>query len=242
MTADGKFVLAYCHGGMVHTDFMTSVLDLLRIDGGPKPGRQLFAGQIGVRGLYVAQSRNEAVDLYLKQDVAEWLLFVDTDIIFTAENVYALLDSAKEHGGRIMAGVYFGYLNGTLWPVMFGQREDGLYQPVTELSNDRVMQIGACGMGFTLIHREVLEAMRNPDDPWAWFGHDIFKGHRMGEDITFCYRAAQKGYGTFADGRIQVKHIKSRAESIDTWMKSLGEHLVVSDEPTTQHVNGAIHE
>ena len=112
-----RFVLAYCHPGMVHTDFMTSVLDMLRIDG--STGRHLFTGQIGIRGLYVAQSRNEAVVLFRKQEHADWMLFVDTDIIFTTEQVYALIDAANEADAPIMAGTYFGYLSGKLWPVLF---------------------------------------------------------------------------------------------------------------------------
>lgn len=221
-----RFVIAYCHGGTVHTDFMTSVLDLLRVDGGPD-GRHLFAGQIGVRGLYIGQSRNEAVALFLKQDKAEWLLFVDTDIIFTTEEVYALINSANAQEAAIMAGVYFGYLNGTLWPVLFSKRADGMYGPVLSFTDDRVQSIDACGMGFTLIHRRVLDALRDESDPWCWFGHDLYMGKRMGEDICFCYRASKLGYAMYADGRVKVRHIKSRAESMDTWVKSLGSEITI---------------
>ncbi|MGA9884058.1 MAG: hypothetical protein WBQ34_10095 [Candidatus Acidiferrales bacterium] len=223
-----RFVLAYCHPGMVHTDFMTSVLDMLRIDG--STGRHLFTGQIGIRGLYVAQSRNEAVVLFRKQEHADWMLFVDTDIIFTTEQVYALIDAANEADAPIMAGTYFGYLSGKLWPVLFSKNADGMYYPIQEFADDRVQPIAACGMGFTLIHRRVFDALYNEADPWCWFGHDLYMGKRMGEDICFCERASKAGFSMFADGRVTVSHIKSRAESLGTWLESIGPEVVVRQE------------
>ena len=223
-----RFVLAYCHPGMVHTDFHTSVVNLLRIDG--STGRHLFAGEIGVRGLYIAQSRNEAVALFRRQEHADWLLFVDTDIIFTTEQVYALIDAANEANTSIMAGAYFGYLSGKLWPVLFSKTFDGVYHQIPEFADDRVQPIAACGMGFTLIHRRVLDALHNEADPWCWFGHDLYMGKRMGEDICFCERASKAGFSLFADGRVTVAHIKSRAESLGTWIESLGADIIVRQE------------
>ena len=105
-----------------------------------------------------------------------------------------------------------------------------MYYPIQEFADDRVQPIAACGMGFTLIHRRVFDALYNEADPWCWFGHDLYMGKRMGEDICFCERASKAGFSMFADGRVTVSHIKSRAESLGTWLESIGPEVVVRQE------------
>lgn len=223
---DDKFVIAYCHGGMVHTDFMTSVLDLLRLD----HERKAFAGQISVRGLYIAHSRNEVVDHFLQQDRINWLLFVDTDIVFTPKHAYDLLDAANARHADVMAGVYFGYLSGKLWPVLFAKNAAGDYGPVSTISDEGIHELDAVGMGFTLIHRRVLEGMRQRyEGPWHWFDHDAYRGQRMGEDICFSYRATAMGFKLHYNGAVQVNHIKQRAESWQTWLDGARGELVITE-------------
>jgi predicted ATP-grasp superfamily ATP-dependent carboligase len=54
-----------------------------------------------------------------------------------------------------------------------------------------------------------LEKMRevNPK-PWEWFVYATLAGEAVGEDITFCLRAAEAGFPTHVDTSIKCGHEK----------------------------------
>ena len=67
-------------------------------------------------------------------------------------------------------------------------------------------------MGFTLIHRSVLEklAVEYADDPWHYFGHDIINNSHVGEDLTFCNRARKAGFSVWGHGGVLLGHTKAK--------------------------------
>jgi hypothetical protein len=73
-----------------------------------------------------------------------------------------------------------------------------------------------CGMGLTLIHRRVFEAIAEAyaDDEWTWFGHDLItvngQRKRCGEDVTFTHRARELGFPVFGTPKVTAGHIKSQ--------------------------------
>ena len=81
--------------------------------------------------------------------------------------------------------------------------------------------MASVGMGFTLIHRRVLEALQKakPKHRWAWFGHDEVVDENgfidcMGEDPTFCMRAKALGFKIQGHSGIAVGHKKT---TLLTW-------------------------
>src|SRR6185312_5634096 len=85
-----QFIIGYVHGGMVHEPFMKSILNCAWYDGRE---RKMLHSVVSHQGLYVDDNRNALVRLFLSQN-AEWLLMVDTDIVFPANGPYMLLDAA----------------------------------------------------------------------------------------------------------------------------------------------------
>ena len=79
---------------------------------------------------------------------------------------------------------------------------------------DAGVELGSCGMGCTLIHRNVFEKLQQilSDDPWPWFGHDIIQtvrgAERAGEDVTFCKRAREAGFKIVGHCGVTVEHYK----------------------------------
>ena len=71
-----------------------------------------------------------------------------------------------------------------------------------------VRETALCGAGCLLIQRRVFDVLGFPWFRWseAWSGHD-YVSH--GEDVDFCYRAAQAGFGPIlADGDLHCGHIR----------------------------------
>lgn len=202
--------IGYIHGGSVRESFMTSMMQLLATDQGSTVKH--FAS---AQSLYLAEGRNDVVrDFMAGED--EWLWFLDTDIAFDLGVLEALLE-AGDRGSRqnrsIIAAAYWNdYVDGRWLTWMERGRSpentDG-YRPLREMPAG-LTEIDACGMGCTLIHRSVLEALYDAHvpDPWPWFGHDKLYGFRLGEDVTFCQRARRIGF-TVHGLALGVEHTKS---------------------------------
>lgn len=220
--------IAYITGGKVHSDFLMSYHNFLFRD---IVARKLFRSMTASQGAFHADNRNRAVEIFLKQG-SDWLLFIDTDIEYTPDHVYRLLDAAAADKRRkVLTGLYFIFHpEGKLNPCWFHyNKHTGSYDVVPHsFLSSGVKKIDSSGAGFLMIHREVALAVAKlpqyQDDTQKWFGHDIvrmivpgeyaagdkvpFHNVRLGEDMTFCKRAKEAGYTLFAHGDVIVTHIK----------------------------------
>ena len=228
----GDYVVGYCHGGMVVQLFHRSLMRMVLRD---VTGRKGWRGEISIEHLYVPWARNEVVVRFLEAPrPVEWLLMVDTDMVFEPDTADRLMDSANAVGARVLAGLYFGYCStsdpGVLYPVWYEEDVGGQaeYRTVGKLDLDGPQRLAACGMGCCLIHREVLVAMDEMYRAYPlnarWFGFDDGRELRapnqitqMGEDLSFCRRAVRCGYPVWGDSRIRLGHVKRRIETFDTW-------------------------
>lgn len=202
--------LGFIHPGTVHTLFMDSVLGFLAHDSAE---RQLFSGYLTASSAYIPDARNKVCEMFLTKTKAEWLWFCDYDLVFDPLCLYALLDAANPVDRPIICGAYFTRFGADLAvrPCWMEQREDQEFVPVSEFTPGRIQECTVVGMGFTLIHRSVLEKMKEQykDDPWHWFGHDAIGKDRCGEDVTFCHRARTCGFSVWGHGGVLLGHIKS---------------------------------
>ena len=223
--------IGYCHRGMVHQRFAQSLVNFTLED---FQGRRCLRDMTAVDGLYVYENRNLIVQTFLEQSKAEWLLFIDTDVGFAAEQVYALLDHADaEH--QIVAGLYFTWIaveklggampGSALTPCWFESVTTPLV-PVRTIDMGKLQEVAVCGMGFTLLGRSALIKIRDlhKEDPAHWFAHDVLacgpekQLQRVGEDVTFCVRAKNAGITTWGLG-VVVDHIKTHSENLDTFLQ-----------------------
>lgn len=218
MSNPQSVAIGFAHPGSVSTNFALSLLKFVQHDAAE---RKVYVDTIDCCGPYIPMNRNGIVELFLGGTKAEYLLSVDNDIQFSADAVYQLLDSADPAERPIVAGLYFTKYVDFTSTVWFSSGEGilrGVPKNIGPLEiQPGLQEIGACGMGFTLIHRGVLEHMRgkySKDDPWPWFGHDIVgtaEGRiRVGEDFTFCLRAQALGYTVYGDARVRVRHLKTQ--------------------------------
>ena len=130
----------------------------------------------------------------------DYLMFIDSDIIFPADGVLQLLADKRD----IVTGVYYER-KGEHRPVIFKNvtLRDGDIPPHADFVEkvEPIMEIDACGMGFCLIRvdaiKPVIQENKSPFEPYSG----------LGEDLSFCYKCKQKGLKIWADSRFDLKHL-----------------------------------
>lgn len=176
--------------------------------------RKAFLGYVQVGTGYIASARDTVCAKFLTTQ-GEWLLMLDWDVTFSPECVYELLDAADPKERPIIAGCYVTFFGegSKLRPCWMLAGEDGQQYAPDELRVGEIIECATVGMGFTLIHRSVLEAMQRVyslEDNWAFFGHDMIGGVRTGEDVTFCNRARKLGFTSWGHGGVLLGHTKAK--------------------------------
>ena len=219
MTASGKatgqrkFALAYCAGAMVDTLFCESLVRLFR----DTAIRQRIGAYISCQsGPHISLARDYLVRQFLETK-HQWLLFVDSDMVFTPDDVRDLL-AAGAAGKQVIAGTYVGHMLVGQSKVEAVRLEDGLKPlDIAELTGE-VIPVDFVGAGFLLVHREVFEALADgpAGEPLPWFEELILTdvpgvgdGLPLGEDWGFCSRVAEAGYQVWLHTGVQVGHSKS---------------------------------
>lgn len=169
---------------------------------------------LGVQcGPLLSRGRNLVLENFLQTE-DEYLLFTDTDMVFTAEDVALLFES----DAAIAGALYFSAAPG-VDPFPVALREDpnepGTYRPIEvpseegeflEWSQADPFPVDSVGMGLTLIRRDVIEALAPIKRLWPFAETD--EDHGYGEDLTFCMRAKEKGFETILVPRARAGHIK----------------------------------
>lgn len=197
-------------------------------------------------GTNVAHQRNQLVRKFLETGI-EWLWFVDDDMVFEPDILDQMLEVADAQERPILGALCFAWIvsaNQQVTPTIyvFGEK-DGETKLVrhTGYPRDQLIQANATGTGCVLIHRRVfVELAKRWQTPFLWFdymewGHSFSSwgqipgtdveyagpGDHIGEDITFCLRAASdhgnradyQGGGEifpiFVDTRIKCGHVKN---------------------------------
>jgi len=131
------------------------------------------------RGLYLFDNRNSCVRITGESDVLFW----DSDIIATAEDVQKLLALDLP----IVSGAY-------------QQRETEQYCGNIPMGETGLHEVEYCGAGFLYIKREVFKKFK--DEFYFWNYKD-----RLGEDIGFCKQARELGYKIYVDCDCKIKHL-----------------------------------
>jgi hypothetical protein len=158
----------------------------------------------------ITMARNSLVHEFLKTDATE-LLFIDSDVIATADDILRLMAQSgdkdittgayprRAKDQNFFADLYFD-TNGNL------EFEGSL------------MRVERAPTGFMLIQRHVLEQMIFVHPEWAYeksptetvsavFDFAIVDGKYVGEDYLFCDRATSMGFKVYIDVDISLPHV-----------------------------------
>lgn len=210
-----RVVVAHIHPGQVSAYFHHSLIGMLLFD------RQTEQRIIGLlqewSSANVSMPRNRLTAEFLDQHkAADWLLWIDADMSFDADALEKLLAAADPETAPIVGGLCFGNDSNGLFPTIYQITMTDDQRPVTirtpDYAPDAMMQVGATGAAFLLIHRRALQTIRdrafNPVFPW--FQETELAGNPCGEDLTFCLRAGMCGLPVYVNTAVKVGHHKSQ--------------------------------
>jgi hypothetical protein len=154
----------------------------------------------------VSRARNNLVADFLKTDCTH-LLFIDTDLIFSAEHVTRLLG----HNVPLVAGVYPKKQTELAW--VFNP------QPGEVEDENGLIKVKYAATGFMLIRRDLIQKMISEfpeieydDDEGGGVKHDLFSvgvvnRRYLSEDWYFCHGASLLGVDVLIDTRVVLKHV-----------------------------------
>jgi len=198
--------------GPVTFPFFQSVVAMMAFEmrQGPK---QRFVGWLPAQGCYIHKNRNQICHNFLEHTKADYLWFVDSDIQFTPDTLQKMMTKADELDADVLACPYL-LQDGSI--TFYSHQSEGHYISYGEIKFDEVYDLDSAGTGNMLIHRRVLEKLRDRYKgihrtgavEWsaAWFAHDRDGDVLIGEDHTFCNRVKREGF------------------SIKGWVECLSEH------------------
>jgi hypothetical protein len=155
---------------------------------------------------------------FLDEVKTPWLLMIDSDERLPMETFFKLVDAAHDKDRPIVSGLVFAAFfdnqdNLRAVPTIYRMTQDKGLQPIDDYPIDTLLEVDATGTGCLLIHRSVLEKMREQATPnqgkdWAWFVEGAIEGTYFGEDLLFSKRLKSMGYKIHAHTGAILPHQK----------------------------------
>jgi GT2 family glycosyltransferase len=183
-----------------------------------------IAGTIRVRCGFqgVPTARNEAVRQFLATGI-EWLWWLDTDMGFRPDTLDRLLAVADAKSRPVVGALCYALkmpredgLNGyqtvqvsTIYDwISEGDRHGFIGRP--EVPEDELTQCAGTGSACVLIHRSVFERIQESQGT-CWYDPvpNPEAGGMIGEDLSFCLRAAIAGAAIHVHTGIRTNHLKA---------------------------------
>lgn len=152
-------------------------------------------------GHSIASSTNMLVRAMLESE-AEWLWILGDDHTFNGTILHRLLDRDKDIVVPNCLTRFPPYK-----PVSFTgfAAEDSMYRRRLDLNDHPgggLVAIHSAGSGGMLVRRHVFECIEDP-----WFEAAFVSSVEIGEDVRFCDKAREEGFGIYVDLDVSLGHI-----------------------------------
>jgi len=220
-------IIGYISPGQVATRFTDSLLGVFK---DPR-----VVGHISViSGPRIAQARNDMVSAFLSdKSKPQWLLMVDSDMIFEPSIIDDFLNAAHEKlrpvvGGLCFGGGRVGQPFPTLYKLVDPNKNGGKFtEVIRDYPKNALCKVAATGAACLFIHRDVLLQMQDkfaamPDshrNPHPWFAETVQGGHEYGEDWTFCMRLQHMKIPLYVHTGIKLGHVKTQIYDEDFYLE-----------------------
>jgi GT2 family glycosyltransferase len=143
------------------------------------------------------------------KDIADGIMWIDSDMRLKPSDVANLLLSARHFNSDFVTGVYF-QREGQNLPVLYEfDNKVNKFRQIDGYPDNGFIQIGGCGFGFVWTGRKVIEAIANHkdfDEKDGWFPDKRDAGG-FGEDLSFCYQARRAGIQLHVNTSIELGHL-----------------------------------
>ena len=154
-------------------------------------------------GSLVYDSRNALAKQAIQMG-ADLVFWLDSDMVFEPDTLMKMYASMKLDDLDFLTGVYYRRRE-PFTPVIFDKvdiQNNGscLTTEFDDIPERGLFEVGACGFGCVLMKTQMLvDVALQYNDMFSPIG-------RVGEDISFCWRARQCGYKLMADPSIKLGH------------------------------------
>lgn len=183
---------------MVRADFMQSFLSM------EKPEDSIFGM---VKNTLIYNARNAIVRDAIETGV-DRVMWLDSDMMLEQDTMTKLA-ADMDRGLDYVSGLYVKRKLPTM-PVIFkgikwNVRDDGVVetgcQPYFDYPKGELFEIAGSGFGCVMTSVKLLKALVDA------YGSPFTPLMGMGEDVTFCWRAAKLGFKMYCDSRVRPGHI-----------------------------------
>lgn len=218
--------IAYIHPGELSASFAYCALRLMVFEMGQGRYPPAVIAQRCASGQLV-EARNETVQFFLDGTPCEWMWLVDSDMGFEPDMLWQLIGSADPVERPVVGALCFGLKkNGAeddaLQAVRFHQfptiyvwaeKDDEVgFQVVQDYPRDQIVQCSASGAACFVVHRSVLEAIREKfGDHWfSKITHPTPEptGTTFSEDLSFFVRVNACGFPVHVNTALKTSHDK----------------------------------
>jgi hypothetical protein len=224
-----KVAVAYVHPAEVSTIFHLALLRLFLYDGATR--QRITGGGAHISkfsSANISNARNDIVRDFLNTK-SDWLWMIDADMDFEPTTLEQLLMNADPEKSPIVGALCFGVNHGNLFPTLYGLTKDDAGEVrafrYDEYPENAMFQVAATGAACLLVHRTVLEQMRDAgfNKTYPWFQETELSGRPCGEDFTFCLRAGNLSIPVWVNTSVKIGHHKSQVLIADMYEKQLAE-------------------
>ena len=203
--------IAWCDNGMVDGKFMQGVTDVLVKSG------ITFTSTIRSGGNQIARQRQRVIEFWHESNKSDWLLWVDSDVVISPEKFKLLWDNKDATERPLVSGVYFTTDNPEE-PLMvpmptvfnFTNKGDGTFglSRIHPMPKNQLIKADAAGFGFILMHRSVVDKVKQVAPDGQMF-MEMGRGSKfIGEDIFFFALCDQVEVPLYCHTGATVPHMK----------------------------------
>lgn len=201
---------------------------------------------------HIDRSRNTVTQMFLASN-ADYLLWIDTDIIFAPEHVAMLLETAQTQGTEVTCGLY--HKKQRVLNPDGSVRRNWVLNPDGTPQEGNLVNLRHGGTGFMLIRREVFDnlATRYYDDLW-FLPHleevnDLELRKKIAENgwwgITSEERAGLVRFNFWGSGRYRYRDGTVEWLSEDWYFcqrcRDAGMRVVARTDVITQHIGRTVY-
>lgn len=167
------------------------------------------------KSTYIHTARNgfvyDAVDLK-----ADYLMFVDADMSFTAQGFNALIEHGLKMDTDLIGGLYVSRYNekiNIIKKIKSNDKGEKFLEDIKEIPTfEKPFEVDGIGTGFLLINMRVFTKLEPPffyyPNPKDFGLREVpFPKNELGDDISFCMKVRQAGFQIFCDPTFELGHV-----------------------------------
>lgn len=200
----------------IHTINTQFYLSMMKLQASGRVSQTMEVGSL----VYMARNK---MALTAIQNGFDYIVWIDSDMVFPPDTVKRLMAHAQ-YDRDFVSALCFGRSLPTspriMEEIIWEQKEDRIIHdatPYNDYPKNSTFEIGGAGFGCCMTSVKMIKEVA------AAFGQPPFDPlPQLGEDYSFCWKAAKLGYKFWCDSRIKIGHVGEMIYDEGTWLAQQG--------------------